>query len=264
MEAKLLAKLTEKMKTVSLPEPVDVRGALAVNPQGEKYSLRDVNSLKGLVWHQELGWHSISGTARYHTSPECHVAKGKGVESILYTGAIDEQGCFHLCNDLNKSTWSQGDLKRAGDENAEFMSVMFVGDFKAMGHLSVKAGEPNRRQILAGMILWEVCRELWGWNDSQLYGHFDFGKDACPGDTLRAMIMAIRTNAGIKIDLSLAKGRQSALDFLGFYTGLIDGNWGAKSKAALVLFQAKAGLTPDGLWGPKTEMTIKRKLAEAK
>lgn len=33
---------------------------------------------------------------------------------------------------------------------------------------------------------------------------------------------------------------------------VVDGKWGAKSKAALILFQQSKGLTPDGIPGPKT------------
>ncbi|MCK5607592.1 peptidoglycan-binding protein [Candidatus Pacearchaeota archaeon] len=263
MERKLLAILTEKMKVLDLPEPVDVRRSLPVNPRGRKFKKRLVHKLGGLVWHQELGWHSIEAVAKYHTGPKSHVVAG-GTESILYTLAIDESGKVHLCNDLNKSTWSHGDRDRAGDENSEFMSVMFVGDFKAKGHLSPKAGEPSRQQMLAGMILWEVCRELWGWNDSQLYGHFDFGKDACPGDTLRAMIEAIRANEKLLVDLETASGKQLALKALGCYFGKVDGIWGGGSIKALKVFQGANGLVADGVWGMKTEAMIKRKLAEVR
>jgi hypothetical protein len=263
MEKKLLAMLMEKMKVLGLQEPIDVRDSLPVNAEGRKFKTRLIHKLDGLVWHQELAWNSIEAVAKYHTGPQSHVVEG-GTESILYTLAIDESGRIHLCNDFNKSTWSHGDRDRPGDENAEFMSVMFVGDFKGEGHVSSRSGEPNRKQMLAGLALWDVCRELWGWSDSQLYGHFDFGKPACPGNTLRAMILAIRANAGVSVDLSSIKGRQTALNLLGYYVGSIDGMWGPASKQALVGFQSRNGLVADGVWGKNTEAMIKTKLAEMK
>ncbi len=45
---------------------------------------------------------------------------------------------------------------------------------------------------------------------------------------------------------------QIAMQQLGFYSGLIDGVYGAKTTAAVKAFQTSVGLTPDGVAGPKT------------
>ena len=258
MEEALLLRLTVIMDGLGLACPLDARKTLPVNPNGIKFRLRDVNALKGLAAHQELGWGSVRGVSAYHISHANHAAKGQGTESIMYTGAIDEEGRFYLCNNMNKSTWSQGDASRSGDENKEFLSIMFVGNFHGEGHRGSRWGEPNHRQMLCFMALWQVCKDLWGWNDDDLYGHYHFGKSACPGNTLKAVINAIRSNAFP--NLQEVKGRQEALKSLGYYRGAIDGMWGAVSKAALILFQGENGVSPDGRWGATTENVIRKRL----
>ncbi len=47
--------------------------------------------------------------------------------------------------------------------------------------------------------------------------------------------------------------KQCLLFYLGYYTGNIDGEWGAKSADATRDFQEANGLTADGDFGPKTE-----------
>jgi peptidoglycan hydrolase-like protein with peptidoglycan-binding domain len=47
--------------------------------------------------------------------------------------------------------------------------------------------------------------------------------------------------------------KQRQLYFLGYYSGKIDGEFGAKSKAATAAFQADFGLEADGVFGAKTE-----------
>ena len=54
-------------------------------------------------------------------------------------------------------------------------------------------------------------------------------------------------------NLETWRGRQECLVDLGYDPGPVDGKFGAKTKFALKQFQADVGLTPDGLWGPKTE-----------
>lgn len=58
------------------------------------------------------------------------------------------------------------------------------------------------------------------------------------------------------------KQTQNLLAYLGYYTGAIDGDWGKQSHAATVRFQKATGLTPDGIFGPKTEARIKQAVAK--
>jgi len=55
---------------------------------------------------------------------------------------------------------------------------------------------------------------------------------------------------------------QTALSRLGYALGPIDGAWGAKTKGAVVSFQAAKGLTADGVVGPKTIAALQAAVAE--
>ncbi len=64
-------------------------------------------------------------------------------------------------------------------------------------------------------------------------------------------------------DLSTWEGRQEALVTLGYDPGPVDGAFGPSTKSALQEFQADQGLTPDGIWGPKTEKAMDEALEAA-
>ncbi len=256
MEDKVLKELTSAIKGLHLDPPLDARNMLEKNSNGRKWKRRDAKKLKGLVWHQELGWGSIEAVAKYHTGNDSHLYRG-GVESIAYTWAIRRDGQLLLCNNFSKAVWSQGYKGRTGDENAEFMSVMFEGLFKGLDVTDPSAGQPNYLQMLSGLILWHVCRDNWKWNDNGLYGHYLFGKPSCPGDTLETIIGSIRFNAEKpSFDLDTVDGRQGALKELGYYKGDIDGLWGPGSKGALITFQEDHNLAADGIWGKRSEAAV--------
>ncbi len=262
MELRILEKLRGVCFHLNMLDPYDGRLKLATNPKGRKWKLRNSRRLKGMVWHQELGWGTIEGVAKYHTGKNSHLVKG-GVESISYTFAIRRNGQIVLCNDLNKATWSQGYKGRVGDENVEFLGVMFEGMFNGEHVTDSSAGEPTYQQIQSALLLWHICKELWKWKESNLYGHYLFGKPSCPGDTLRKIIEAVRLNTqqdDTKYDFRLTKDRQAALKKLGYLAGKADGIWGPVSKGALVKFQKALRLVPDGVWGPVTEAAVIKKL----
>lgn len=53
-----------------------------------------------------------------------------------------------------------------------------------------------------------------------------------------------------------AKQKQNLLQYLGFYTGAVDGSWGRQSQAAAEAFQRIHFLTVDGIVGPVTEAEL--------
>jgi hypothetical protein len=261
MEQEILAAWTKAAKAVGLPPGYDGRAELKKNARGKKWKKRDVEALEGMVWHQELGWGSVESVAEYHTGKESHLARG-GVQSIAYTFAVRRDGQVVLCNDFDRAVWSQGYKGRSGDENSEFVSVMFEGLFAGPGVSDPSAGAPNDDQLLAALMLWRVCKGAWEWRECDLYGHFHFGKAACPGSALQSVIETIRANhEEPEHDLTTTTGRQEALASLGFYHGTIDGVWGPRSRGALIRFQEDRHLTADGVWGPNAEAAILRALA---
>lgn len=174
-----------------IPQPADLRTKLATNPEGRHWRKRKVTDLQGLVVHQALGNYSLEGIARYHTGEKSHLVAG-GTESIAYTIGIRRNGEVALLNDLNKSTWSQGCRSIEGDENARYMAIVLEGLFDYDGCDSPNAKEPTPEQMISLLLLWNYCKKEWNWNHDQIYGHYHFGKPACPGKTLRTMIEAIK------------------------------------------------------------------------
>ncbi len=256
MENNFMQRLLAATQGTGLPEPQDGRNSLQRNPEGKNWKNRDVAQLKGLVLHQELGWGTVDAVARYHTGPDSHLHPG-GVESISYTWAVRRDGQIVLCNDFNKTTWSQGDREREGDENSEFMAVMFEGLFKGEGVNDPSAGEPTSEQTSSAMLLWHACKDEWNWNNNNLYGHYHFGKVACPGNSLGNLIKSVRFNGETSTFVfSTVEDRQRALKELGYFIGEIDGLWGPISKGALIRFQNDQGLETDGIWGPDTVKSV--------
>lgn len=256
MEMQILKKLEKITKAIGLDSPYDARDILPKNSLAPDWKRRSVKDLQGMVWHQALSWASVENVARYHIGPDSHLREG-GVRSISYTFAIRRTGQIVLCNSFKDATWSQGDKTKPGDENQKFMAVMFEGWFKYQGCTSSEAKDPNDNQILAGMILWQVCKDAWNWNEQGLFGHYLFGKESCPGQLLQTVIEGIRHGAKIW-NFSQIKDRQQILKETGYYKDGIDGVWGALSTQSLRDFQSAHGLNPDGIWGPKTEAVIKQ------
>jgi hypothetical protein len=255
-EREMLRAIAKTARALALPAAADARRKLVTNARAKPWKARSVAGLQGMVWHQELGWGSVEAVAEYHTGKESHLARG-GVRSIAYTFAIRRNGQIVLCNDFDRAVWSQGYGGRAGDENAELVAVMFEGFFTGPGVTDPSVGEPNEAQLLAGLALWRTCRDEWSWGAGDLYGHFHFGKPACPGDTLRAVIEAVRANREeSRYDFATVAGRQQALHDLGYSPGRVDGLWGPRSRGALIRFQPDHGLAADGIWGLATEAAL--------
>lgn len=57
---------------------------------------------------------------------------------------------------------------------------------------------------------------------------------------------------------------QTRLKKWGYYTGIVDGIYGPKTKAAVIAFQKKNGLVADGIVGPKTAAAIGITLSSTK
>jgi hypothetical protein len=235
-------------KLLDAPYMVDARETLPRNPD-KKWGTRDPAKLEGLVLHQSLEEHgSASGNARYHSGPN-HISPD-GLPGLSYTAFVEKDGKCYLANDVESKTYSQGYGGRPGDENAEFMGICFGGNFSGPGYVGTQV--PTEEQLKTARDLWERCKEIWGWTNEGIYGHFDFGKPACPGYKLMELIEEIRP-----VRFSSVVEKQDALRILGFYKGTVDGIWGIECKAALVEFQKSAGLIPDGVWGKKTSAAVR-------
>jgi hypothetical protein len=225
---------------------------------GERdWKTRQLDDLQGMVWHQTLTSSTAQAVASYHVGPN-HI-DSRGLPGISYTFFIGTSGTVMLCNDLEAITYSQGDRTKPGDENRRFVAACFGGNFDAPGYIG--SDQVTIEQMQAALKLWEACRVEFGWHGQQLYGHYHFGKPKCPGTVLGNLVEAIRKTGGPRFErytFDTVEGRQAALQAVGHYDGNIDGLWGIASRRALVAYQAAAGLTVDGIWGPETEQALRR------
>ena len=217
---------------------LDRRGSFPTHPT-RRFAERAPDAIAGLCLHHSAGRSGgvsrVQAIADYHVSDECHVpTSGGGAPGILYTLAVTDEGQVVLCHDLDVATWSQGTRTRAGDENADFLAVLVVGDFTSDNH---PASEPTAAQMRAVASVFLAVRELWG-PEFEYTGHYALGKPACPGDTLRAMVEAADSHREIGVALVTQAQVTAALTALGY--------------ANVQAFQRHEGLQVDGIVGPIT------------
>lgn len=229
-----------------------VHKTLATNDDPTKqWEERDPYQIQGMCVHQSLEeYGTASGNAKYHSGPN-HISQ-EGLPGLSYTGFIEKDGTIVLAWPVEKVTWSQG----SASANTLYVGICVGGNFSGPGYVGTQ--EPTQAQLKSVRDLWSLFKDIWGWSDAQLFGHYHFGKKACPGYALQKLIENIRPQ-----DLfSTTVERQKALSQLGYYKGAQDGIWGPVSKAALYRFEQDHGLDPDGLWDYRVSEMVKANLAD--
>lgn len=230
------------------------------------WGTRDLKKIKGVVLHQSLSSGTVSAVTRYHMGPN-HIS-ADGLPGLSYTFGIDQDGAILQAWPFEAKTWSQGTKTRAGDENEEFIAVLVAGFFRGVGVTDTGAGDPTLPQVVSVIQLWRDLKKHFNFSSSDLYGHDDFGKPACPGYALRRLIDDLRADNPIDtLSYALSGGpsvRQFNLRQLGYYIPEEERSWGILSRKALIEFQQDNGLVPDGVWGPKTERVVRQKLSQRK
>lgn len=238
---------------------VDMRDELPRHDT-KKWSQRDPSVIKGVVFHQSLDdYGTASGNAKYHAGPN-HISSD-GLPGLSYTLFCDRKlGKMVLANSVEDVPFSQGNRHIPGDENEIYLSVCVGGNFSGPGYDPpgrMLLTPTQRRLVVDG---WAHLRNVFGFRNNQLFGHYHFGKLACPGYELMEIIDDIRAthynDEADVINFGSNDGRQQALIELGYYHGKADGVWGPQCRYALTQFQKSAGLGADGVWGPKTEAAI--------
>jgi len=227
---------------------IDGRSHLPKHAEKE-WASRNPADLQGVCFHQSLEEYGTArGNARYHVGPN-HISQ-KGLPSLSYTMFVERSGDVFLANDVECKTYSQGYRAEKGDENAAYIGVCFGGNFSGPGHEGTQ--RPTAAQLEVAQRLWHHLKGIWDWNDDALFGHFDFGKPACPGNELTLIIEQIRPR---RFDSVVEK--QKALKWGQWYDGELDGMWGPLSKKALLAFQRHAGLEPTGIWSHETSLAMR-------
>jgi hypothetical protein len=167
------------------------------NKNGKRWK-KDVNYKKDIdtiIVHQSASGSKddLDGINLYQITGPNHLGP-EGAPHICYDYGICKNGEICQLNAPEDVLWSNvgGNLKG--------IAVVIVGNFTAHDHegnlLYQGTDEPTAAQIrsLKNLIHW-LCRESdfhTMLDFSRVYGHTDFGKLTCPGDTLNALVTDIR------------------------------------------------------------------------
>lgn len=232
------------------PSVVDRRDAW--RHRTKKWRKRELDGIRGLVVHQMQGRDSFDGLGRYHTTPGVHIGDRSGLPGIAYTFFVGRDGAILLCNDLEDITWSHGHAATPGDENKSYLGVCFGGKLRSR-HWAEGTERPSDAQHGALLRIWHACADYFDLTGLDCYGHYHFGKPACPGDDLQSQVEEIRADLTVVERrvlemLSTVRGRQEQLSRHGYSPGAIDGKWGPKSSRALGRFCTARGLPFSTVW----------------
>jgi peptidoglycan hydrolase-like protein with peptidoglycan-binding domain len=227
-----------------------------------RWKKRKISSIQGMCFHHTAGSRIALKTAANHVDS----FKGVGAPGLCYTFFIEEDGVIWWANDIESVVWSQGYSKRPGSENVDFISCVVGGDFSSPGYKG--ADSPSVEQVISMLQLSRWLSFHLNFKYSDVYGHFNFGKDRCPGQALENIIVDVINkdgSLGVEVKLS-SHDYQWALHRLGYDIGEfgngngVDGIFGHMSRLALSKFQKDVGLPFDGYMDSKTSSILVREL----
>ncbi len=142
------------------------------------------------------------------------------------------------CSEYDKSSLIRSEIMlQAVLKNYGYYTSKIDGDFGPASKKALKEFQSSNNLISDGIL----------------------GKNTCKSLNNKANVVkkTIKATNSINTDSQKAKSTeilnvQKRLSELGLYSGEIDGINGSRTKIAIKNFQNKAGLTPDGIIGPKT------------
>lgn len=211
-----------------------------------RWASRDLSKIKKIVVHQELGEGSIEAVNNYHVSPN-HISS-KGCPHFCYHYGIRKDGEIVQANELSSITW------HVGNHNTESIGIMIQGNFDGPEY-DLGTSEPTKEQIQSLGELVDYLIKAFEFTNQDVYGHFHFGKPACPGYVLQKWVEEKRKDISddevVKVEKTL-KEIQKRLNKLGYAVGPVDGIHGIKTLAAIRRFQKDQQLEVDGVVAPRT------------
>jgi len=227
----------------------------SVEGEGLRWKKRSLKHIDRVIVHQTAGGDDPYATSRYHIRPN-HVSP-YGMPGIGYHFYIpklpkvdSKQRIFVFqVNPLENLTWHTKGCNTTG------VGVVCGGSFY---HPQWRGGKenPTSSQMKAVSGIWMYLKEMFNLTDRGLYGHFQFGKAACPGQKLEEWVQRTRMAAPSEFSEDHWEDIQFALQELGFDPGPLDGVYGPRTRGALQEFEElyKAwGMTVDGYWDDVTK-----------
>jgi hypothetical protein len=234
---------------------LDYRGKMPTH-ETKTFSNRNGASLKGIAFHHSASTagnpERFKKVAKYHVKPN-HISDS-GCPGICYTIGIAIDGEVCLFHSIDVATWSHGSA------NKTHLSCLVSGNFYSESN--PKGHEPTAEQLRSVAAVAIACKKLWR-DTFEITGHFQFGKPACPGATIEAMVRAIDSHRATTTEVRSLRDVQKALTDLGFSPGAVDGVDGRNTRNAVRAFQMSKGLGADGIAGPATKAALEGALKSA-
>jgi N-acetyl-anhydromuramyl-L-alanine amidase AmpD len=216
--------------------------------QTRRWNTRSLQKVNKIIVHQTLSEGTIEGVNNYHIKPN-HISS-RGCPHICYHYGIRKNGEVVKMNEHNHVTW------HCRGQNTASIGIMLCGNFNGTGY-TLGTSEPSSTQLIhLNKLLKHLCQEL-NLKPQDVYGHYHFGKPACPGHILQGEVENFRGEQPTQSTASQTVKKtvreiQKRLDQLGLEPGPIDGILGVKTAAAIRRFQKKYHLAVDGIVGPNT------------
>ena len=215
------------------------------------WAKRSLTHINKIIIHQELGEASIENVNRYHIHPN-HISK-EGCPHFCYHYGIRKSGEVIQANKLSDICW------HTKGQNKVSIGIMLWGNFSGSGY-DLGSARPAKEQFTALEDLTNYLKNAFGFNNQNIYGHYHFGKPACPGYATEKWIEAKRNNIKDVSEINKTQKTiseiQSRLKLLGYYNGEADGIMAIETKSAIRSFQKGYRLTPDGVMGLQTWVNL--------
>lgn len=212
-----------------------------------RWSIREPSHITKIVVHQELADGSIESVNQYHISPN-HISD-RGCPHFCYHYGIRKNGQIIQANDLTNITWHVSGV------NQSSVGIMLEGNFKGPGH-ELGHEKPTDEQMQSLKDLVAHLIKLLSLTKQDVFGHYHFGKRACPGYFVSDWIEKYRSEIlqpeGKKAPEWTIKELQIRLNKLGYDCGKADDILGRRTAAAIRRFQQDHKLAVDGIPGPQT------------
>lgn len=214
-----------------------------------------------IIIHQELSDGSLEAVNNYMITPgpDNHISK-EGAPHFCYHFGIrmkehhgHPEGEIVQANELTHLTWHTKGQNTAG------VGIMLEGNFKGVGHELGHDGPTSAQMDSLAWLTNNLLNSL-KLTPQNVYGHYHFGKPACPGFKISDWIEAYRNRQNIDFPDPLKpltiKELQHKLTKLGYSPGKPDGVIGLKTTFAIRNFQRDFRLAIDGIPGPQTRANL--------
>jgi N-acetyl-anhydromuramyl-L-alanine amidase AmpD len=223
---------------------------------------RPITDINKIIIHQSLSDGKIENINRYIISPGNHISTN-GCPHIPYHIAINKDGEILICNNFDDRTWHTKGVNRVS------LGVCVLGNFIGTGYN--KGHEPTEKQLLNLELLIEYLLDKLSLTSKSVYGHYHFGKPACPGKSCSEIVEAFRTDKRFDEErhsifnrLDSIKDIQEALmkinvNWLTVYGA--DGIMGEETKKAIVQFQTNMQIPITGLADEITRAEIIKRIS---